>query len=339
MKLDSTLQELTLYNYQVEATTSVKDVMIYFKQNPHMPGVILKENNQLAGIISQTNFWQYMSLPYSLELSARRPIKFVFDFLKHECLIIPKDLTIIEAVKKALERPAKILEDPIVVEIAPQEYKLLDVHQILIAQAKIHEAANVLITNLYKDMDRANAKLKLLSSLDGLTNLANRRIFDEFIQKEWSRSLEARCISLILIDIDFFKKYNELYGHLAGDDCLRKIANITKKSVKRLEGVVARYRGDEIAIILPNKDAVDAANIAEKIRQKVTEKKIPNQSSSISNYITISLGIASTVPSNLNKPDMLLTAAKEALSQAKKSGRNRKFVWANSYRQTPMTAL
>ncbi len=339
MNLDSTLEELKLFNYQADITEPVQSVIKKFKNNSDLPGVILLQNGQFFGIISQKSFWQYMSLPYSIEISSRRSIRYVYDYLKIENLILPKTTTIIEGVKKALERPAKILEEPIVVKTAPQEYRLLDLHQLLISQAKIHEIANLLITNLYKDMEKANQKLKILSSSDGLTQLANRRVFDEYLQTEWKKADREgdNHIALIIGELDFFKPYNEIYGHLAGDDALRRIAKVIKKALKDVNCLIARYGGDDFAIILPNKDKIDAACLAEKIRKKVLSLQIPNSGSQISAHLTMSFGITSATPSqDNNTPDMLLIGADRALTQAKRAGRNRKVVWNNSYLQTIM---
>ena len=339
MNLDSTLEELKLFKYQVDLNEPVKSITRKFKSNSDLPGVMLLKKEKFFGIVSQKNFWQYMSLPYSIEISSRRSIKYVYEYINIKNLILPKTTKIIEGVKKALERPTKILEEPIVVEISPQEYRLLDLHQLLIAQAKIHEMANLLITNLYKDMEKANQKLKLLSSLDGLTQLANRRTFDEYLQCKWkkARKEEETQIALTIGELDFFKPYNEIYGHLAGDDALRRIAEVIKTTLKDINCLAARYGGDDFAIILPNKDKIDAACLAENIRKKVLALAIPNSGSTISPHLTMSFGIASTIPSkDNNKPDMLLIGADRALSQAKRAGRNRKVVWNNYYLQTMM---
>lgn len=339
MNLDSTLEELKIFKYQVDVKEPVKSVMKKFKSNSDLPGVTLLKNGKFFGVVSQKSFWQYMSLPYSIEISARRSIEYIHDYLKIESLILPKTTKIIEAVKEALERPSKILEEPIVVQVEPQEYRLLDLHQLLIAQAKIHEIANLLITNLYKDMEKANQKLKLLSSLDGLTQLSNRRIFDEYLQREWKKAAKQpdSNIALIIGELDFFKPYNEIYGHLAGDDALRKVARVIDNTLKDGNSLAARYGGDDFAIVLPNKDKIDAACLAETIRKQILALEIPNSGSPINPNLTMSFGIASTIPSkDNNKPDMLLIGADRALTQAKRAGRNRKVVWNNSYLQTIM---
>ena len=336
MNIDSTIEELTLFNYQVDVNEPVKSVTKKFKTDSDLPGVTLLKNGKFFGIISQKSFWQYMSLPYSIEISSRRSIDYIYNHLKIPSLILPKTTTIIDAVKKALERPTKILEEPLVVELFTQEYKLLDLHQLLIAQAKIHEIANLLITNLYKDMEKANQKLKLLSSFDGLTQLSNRRIFDEYLQCEW-RTAETQPethIALIIGELDCFKPYNEIYGHLAGDDALRRVAKVIDKALKGVNCLAARYGGDDFAIVLPNKDRIDAACLAEKIRKQILALEIKNSGSEIYPYLTMSFGIASTIPSKgNNKPDMLLIGADRALTQAKRAGKNRKAVWNNYYLQ------
>lgn len=335
MNIDSTLEELQLYDYRVEVDESVTEIIKKFKKYPEIPGVILLERNKFVGIVSQKRFWQYMSYPYSLELSLKRSIYYVYQFLNLKSLLLPKDVSIVEAAKQVLARPNKILEEPIVVEIAEQEYRLLDIRQLLLAQAEIHELSNLLIKNLCKDLEKANKKLKLLSSSDGLTQLANQRLFDEYLQGEWERAIENEsCLSLIVCEIDFFKSYNNIYGHSAGDDCLRQIAKTIKDLTEEKECLAARYGGDLFVILVPGIDEVNATAIAEDIRQKVVTLEIPNSGSEISPYLTISLGIATAMPNREDTSDKLFVAADLALSRAKRSGRNRIVVSDNSYIKT-----
>jgi diguanylate cyclase (GGDEF)-like protein len=166
--------------------------------------------------------------------------------------------------------------------------------------------------------------LEKLSLMDGLTGISNRRYFDETFDKEWRRAWRHDDIlSIIIIDIDFFKKYNDYYGHLAGDDCLRQVGRVLKDSIKRAGDLVARYGGEEFVVILPSTSQEDAAKLAEKIRANVESLRVAHQMSKISEYVTVSIGIATVRPEKNMDPAGLIEKADTALYQAKNTGRNR----------------
>lgn len=170
----------------------------------------------------------------------------------------------------------------------------------------------------------ANRVLRGLSNRDGLTGIANRRYFDEILTKEWSRcARHSKPLSLIILDIDYFKKYNDSYGHLGGDECLKKVAAMFEMVLKRPTDLVARYGGEEFAIILPEVPVEGAQIVAENLRVTVENLQLPHISSKISECITISLGVASIVPNKLIDSKMLISAADKALYKAKREGKNR----------------
>jgi len=175
-----------------------------------------------------------------------------------------------------------------------------------------------------RQLEEANENLKRLSFLDGLTGIANRRRFDEVLQKEWMRAKrERKPISLVIIDIDFFKKYNDTYGHLSGDDCLKKVASTLCGKLRRPADLAARYGGEEFATILPNTGINGALAIAEKLRRSIEELQIPHISSSVCSYVTVSAGVSSIIPERNSQPNCLVEAADKALYQAKQNGRNK----------------
>jgi len=179
------------------------------------------------------------------------------------------------------------------------------------------------LRELQGDLEKSNAELQKLSSLDGLTGIANRRSFDGFINTECLRSVrENTTLSLILIDIDFFKPFNDNYGHLAGDGCLRQVAAALAELVHRPADLVARYGGEEFAVVLPNTDIIGAENLAEKLRIKIASLKIPHEFSEVTDHITLSLGITSGVACEGSSPSDLILQADEALYLAKDSGRD-----------------
>ena len=179
-------------------------------------------------------------------------------------------------------------------------------------------------SELYQQLEIANQKLQLLATTDGLTNLANRRQFDLILQEEWQRlARQQEPLSLIICDIDFFKLYNDNYGHVVGDNCLKEIASTIAKAVNRPADLVARYGGEEFAIILPNTEISGARKVAQNIHHAVTSLKIPHERSPVNKYVTLSLGIASVIPSNSQSCITLIQLADRALYQAKHQGRNR----------------
>jgi len=167
------------------------------------------------------------------------------------------------------------------------------------------------------------ASMEMLAALDPLTQVANRRCFDEALDREWQRALRARSpLSLILFDADYFKSYNDRYGHLAGDDCLRKIADTFTSTVRRPADLVARFGGEEFGIILPDTDAAGAFGLAEGLRNRI-ERMGWMHAASPSGVVTLSGGCASMTPMVGETATDLLNSADEALYEAKRQGRNR----------------
>ncbi len=174
------------------------------------------------------------------------------------------------------------------------------------------------------ELKRHRDLLENLSSLDGLTAISNRRRYDEVIQREWKRSQrEGTPLSLILIDIDHFKSYNDTYGHAAGDDCLKQVAKTLAASVNRPGDLVARYGGEEFVVVLPRTDPEGAALVAEKMRREIESLDIRHESSPTAGCLTISLGAATTLPTPHESPRELARASDRSLYQAKRNGRNR----------------
>ncbi|MGB3403867.1 MAG: diguanylate cyclase [Microcoleaceae cyanobacterium] len=177
---------------------------------------------------------------------------------------------------------------------------------------------------LRAQLESANQQLRQLANQDSLTELANRYRFDEYLQQEWKRmARESHPLSLLLLDVDFFKKYNDTYGHLPGDLCLKKIAQIIKKNVNRPGDLVARYGGEEFAVILPNTPVTGARKVAERIQQGLKAACIEHKASLVSPFVTFSCGVSSLVPDYHQSSKSLIQAADQALYHAKESGRDR----------------
>ncbi|MYM92517.1 diguanylate cyclase [Duganella vulcania] len=167
-------------------------------------------------------------------------------------------------------------------------------------------------------------RLREMAFVDGLTGVANRRYFDERLAREWRHDARhLQPLSLVMVDVDFFKRYNDQYGHLAGDDCLRRIAGALKLALNRPYDLVARYGGEEFVCLLPATTLDGALNIAQALGQAVATLGLEHAGSELGGHVTISLGVASTVPQHELPPETLIQCADKQLYLAKNSGRAR----------------
>jgi diguanylate cyclase (GGDEF)-like protein len=196
----------------------------------------------------------------------------------------------------------------------------------VLARVRVHLTLRYLTRKVQEQaiaLQNMNAELHRLANLDGLTEVANRRRFDQYLEEEWQRSArEQHYLSLVLCDIDYFKLYNDFYGHQAGDACLRSVAKAIEESLKRPSDLVARYGGEEFAVILPNTPPHGAVAIVERIQERIMALQIPHAKSGISTYITLSLGVTTQIPSLELPASSLITFADKALYSAKRKGRN-----------------
>ena len=174
-----------------------------------------------------------------------------------------------------------------------------------------------------KALQRLNKRLEGLSNIDSLTGLANRRMLDASLTKEWNRCMRWKHpFSVLMIDIDFFKPYNDYYGHLKGDDCLIMVAQEISEVINRPADLVSRYGGEEFVILLPETDGKNAALIAEKCRSKIFEQQITHEGSVVGDVLTISVGVSTIIPSSDIEPYKLIETSDRALYWAKDQGRN-----------------
>jgi diguanylate cyclase (GGDEF)-like protein len=171
---------------------------------------------------------------------------------------------------------------------------------------------------------KKNLELNRISRLDGLTQIANRRHFDEQLQFEWRRLTRSRKpLSLVLCDVDYFKRYNDTYGHQMGDFCLKQVAQAMRKTARRAGDFVARYGGEEFVFLLPNTDADAAIEVAQSVQAAIQKLQLPHRDSAVSAMVTLSMGICTLIPGKATSPDALFVAADKALYDAKNTGRDR----------------
>jgi two-component system chemotaxis family response regulator WspR len=169
-----------------------------------------------------------------------------------------------------------------------------------------------------------NLELRRLTNSDGLTGLANRRYFDSYLAAEWKRAMREQTeISMLMIDVDHFKSYNDAYGHMAGDEVLKKVAQTIAACCDRSTDLSARFGGEEFTVVLPGTSSAGARLVAEKIRRSVEGMHIPHRDASTSEWLTASVGIATLVPDRLDRYTQIIDAADRGLYNAKRHGRNR----------------
>lgn len=173
-------------------------------------------------------------------------------------------------------------------------------------------------------LEKTNKKLESLARIDELTQIANRRVFDETLRKEWQRMQRSHLpIALLMIDIDFFKSYNDSYGHAQGDKCLKQVAKAISSCTHRSHDLTARYGGEEFGCILPETDLKGAATIADFILSAVRDCIIPHEQSKTASIVTVSIGCFCMIPGSKDKYSVLITEADQLLYKSKASGRNR----------------
>ncbi|MCG8685041.1 MAG: diguanylate cyclase [Desulfobacterales bacterium] len=216
---------------------------------------------------------------------------------------------------------------PLATDVLTSKVKIfLELHnqrQLLEEKTKELDAKVAELETLKQELEESNEKLRQLSSLDGLTDLPNRRFFDETLVREWQRGRRRKTpLTLIIADIDHFKAYNDAYGHVIGDDCLKKVAMGLNKSILRDVDTIARYGGEEFAAILPETDKEGGLLIANRMLENIEKLNITHEHAPTANHVTVSLGLSTIIPSENTNATQLIQSADRALYRAKASGRN-----------------
>lgn len=224
-----------------------------------------------------------------------------------------------EVLKKAIS----VLEANVIETDKDKELyrNLVEEYKALLGQTKRITKISDMIGNKLNCVRRSVDKA---SKIDFLTNIYNRRYFNELFIKEWKSCEESKSfLSILMIDVDKFKRYNDIYGHLSGDKCLKRISEEIKNVVKESNDIVSRYGGEEFIVLIPNSNLEKAKSMAENIRKNIELLGIVHQGSEKYKIVTVSIGIASAIPNENLSPEKLINLADDALYRAKNCGRNR----------------
>ena len=225
--------------------------------------------------------------------------------------------------EKAIAHANEVIETGVIPEGEPlEEYTTL-----LSQYKKMFNQVKILVNMTDKTqirLRRVNKQFEDLTTLDSLTQIPNRQRFDDYLDEEWAHSINMRInLSVLIIDVDHFKAYNDNYGHPAGDECLSRVAGALAAATKRPMDMVARYGGEEFGVILPNTDAAGAKSIAEVMRQEIEGLEVTHEHSPVSDVVTVSIGIATDEnPNPESGPRAIVEVADKMLYKAKDGGRN-----------------
>ena len=308
--VDMKVSDLTLIDCSVDANLTVREVAKIFEYHEEWPGVILKSGPLCLGLLSRYRCFEVLGKPFALEVFSRKTVLDFYLSLEHKFLVVDSETSIPDVVKIALNRDKNLIFDPVVVSINETDFRLINIHELLLAQVDVLE-------NLYMEFHQ-------LSYIDPLTQLNNRRGFFESAQPEVIQSQTGQKeLSAIMIDIDNFKIINDLYGHFVGDLVLCAVADEIQKTLRQTD-VIGRYGGEEFIGLLPNTSIDSAQVIAERLRVAVENKIIKVEKFEVS--VTISIGVCSIADSN-GSLDTLLSQADQAMYRAKITGRNRVSLW------------
>jgi diguanylate cyclase (GGDEF)-like protein/PAS domain S-box-containing protein len=270
---------------------------------------------------------RYVS-PASVSLLGWRPEELVGT--GPDALVLAEDLPILGAAAARFHSPG-VENSPATVRMRKKDGSIIwmEISARLVREPVTGEPLEVvLVMRDISERKLLEEKLLALSMTDGLTGLANRRAFDEALEKEWKRTLrEGSQVSLLMLDLDHFKEFNDRYGHQFGDDCLRAVASTARAVACRATDTVARYGGEEIAVILPCSDAAGAGLLAETLRLAIAALRIPHAGNPEGGgVVTASIGVATALArygGTMRMPESILLASDNALYQAKREGRNR----------------
>lgn len=304
------------------------DRVIIYRFNPDWSGVVVKESvsAETKSILNQeiTDSYFVENQGKSYE---QNTLKQTSDIYTAE--INPCHLELLEKLQVRAKLVVPILQSQGLWGLlvahhctGPREWHPLESE--LLKQLATQLAIAIHQSELHQQLQLANQQLQNLAMVDKLTQIANRRCFDEILNQEWNRLIrEQQPLSLLLGDIDYFKQYNDTYGHSQGDICLQQVAQALQQGVQRSVDLVARYGGEEFVVILPHTDQEGAVQVADKIQDVLQQFNLPHRASTVADRVTLSIGICTIIPTVERFPLDLINGADHALYQAKTQGRNR----------------
>ena len=310
----NSLGSLSICSWYTYETERVGVLANAFSAHPEvLCCAVLGPTGNIVGKIERDHLFGTLGMAYGRDVFGKRPIR----ELMQPSRVFDPHLSAIEVSDELLEELRQHRHQYFVLWNSKKGYcGLVSSSDILLFLRKTLDERS-------RELEAVNRKLEKLSSTDGLTGIANRRSFDTLFASEWKRAQRSgQPLGLALIDVDYFKKYNDRYGHQAGDHCLKTVAGALASSFRRSGDLVARYGGEEFVLLSPETDSLTMVKLAEKIRLVVRNKNLLHEDSPL-NYLTISVGVASFQPGLQEAPEALIKAADDALYRAKDRGRNR----------------
>jgi len=321
---DAKIGDLPLERFVVRADLAVPEMGRMFSIRPELFATMVHDGGQLLGVVSRSGFSRLMVRPDLAELYQHRTIGEVVRAKGADPLRLPANMPIGDAGEQALARHADWRYEPVLVTNAANEVALLNADVLFLSMAAQLKAEITAHRDALEKVRAAETELKRMVRTDPLTGVANRRHMKESLRVAFEHARRAASpISVILLDIDFFKKCNDHYGHQQGDRCLRDVAQAIDGTIHRAGDIVARYGGEEFIIVLPDTPLNGAHLIAERVRAAVAALEIPHAASDAAPHVSVSLGIATRRPGRGDTPRELVEAADRALYTAKARGRNR----------------
>ncbi|BHH83170.1 diguanylate cyclase [Desulforhopalus sp. 52FAK] len=300
------------YKYATEAFNNLNSALMEVSDNAGISANAIKANEELE--IYYHTFLKIRSASIDLRKASR-------DLDKNEFKITEIATDIGTKVEEEYQVQNKVMQS--LVLRTQVELVVAVLIAISLSLGLIIVVSRKITTPIFLEMQKRATQLEQLANSDGLTGLANRRLLDERLTLEWQRlKREKKPLSIVMTDVDQFKAYNDFYGHQQGDDCLIKVAQAILACLKRPGDLAGRYGGEEFMVILPNTNTAGAIEVTEGIQKTISDIKIEHLQSEIADYLTLSFGVASVIPSEKSTPEELLSLADDALYAAKRQGRN-----------------